>query len=95
MSAVLPVDVDSVYTLKKNEKGVVVVDVSSKMDVDEKAIGNKKGLPGQTDMKMRGSSSYQGTLQKDGTTGWLIRKKADMRFSGEVTQQGMTVPMSI
>jgi len=95
LSAVLPVEVDSTYMLKGNEKGVVVVDVSSKMDLDEKAIGNKKGLPGQTGMKMRGSSSYQGTLQIDGTNGWIIRKKANMRFSGEVTQQGMTVPMSI
>ena len=95
LSAVLPVEVDSTYTLKGNEKGVVVVDVSSKMDLDDKAIGNKKGLPGQTGMKMRGSSSYQGTLQIDGTSGWMIRKKANMRFSGEVTQQGMTVPMSI
>jgi hypothetical protein len=95
LSAVLPVEVNSTYTLKGNEKGVVVVDVSSKMGLDEKAIGNKKGLPGQTDMKMRGSSSYQGTLQIDGTSGWMIRKKANMRFSGEVTQQGMTVPISI
>lgn len=95
LSAVLPVEVDSTYMLKGNEKGVVVVDVSSKMDLDEKAIGDKRGLPGQTGMKMRGSSSYQGTLQIDGTSGWIIRKKANMRFSGEVTQQGMTVPMSI
>jgi len=95
LSAVLPVEVDSTYTLKGNEKGVVVVDISSKMDLDEKAIGDKRGLPGQTDMKMRGSSSYQGTLQIDGTSGWMILKKANMRFSGEVTQQGMTVPMSI
>jgi hypothetical protein len=95
LSAVLPVEVDSTYTLKGNEKGVIVVDVSSKMDLDDEAIGNKKGLPGQTGMKMRGSSSYQGILQIDGTSGWMIRKKVNMRFSGEVTQQGMTVPMSM
>ena len=41
LSAVLPVEVDSTYTLKGNEEGVVVVDVSSKMDLDDEAIGNK------------------------------------------------------
>lgn len=84
----LPIEMDRTYTVKGSKKGVVIVDVSSKRHLDDEAV-----LVGKVRMKLAGF--YQGTSEIDGTSGWMIRKKANMRFSGEVTQQGMTVPISI
>ena len=92
---ILPIKVDTTYTLKGNEKGVVIVDVNSKRDFDDEVIS-----VGKRRMKMAGS--YQETLEVDEASGWLIRSKANMRFSGEMKMagnnqvpQGMMVPISI
>jgi len=91
----LPIEIDGTYTVKGSKKGVVIVDISSKRDLDD------EGVPiGKVRMKIAGS--YQGTLEIDEASGWVIRSKANMKFSGEMKMaankqmpQGMTVPISI
>ncbi|MHC4395357.1 MAG: DUF6263 family protein [Planctomycetota bacterium] len=82
------VEADSTYTLKKIEKEVVIVDVSSKKDLDNEAVSLGTG-------SMKGSCSYQQSCEVDKATGWLKRNKAKTQFSGEITTQGKTVPTSI
>lgn len=86
--AVLPVEVDSTYTLKGNEKGIVTIDMSSKRDLDDEVVSFGKRL-----MKLPGS--YHETLEVDETSGWLIRSKAHMKISGEMIEQGMRMPISM
>jgi len=81
------------YMLDGNDKGVVSIDVSSKIDLDEDDFSDSTKKGPKPQMKMTGI--YHGTLQIDKTSGWMIGKEVKMRLSGQVTQQGMTVPMSI
>ena len=81
------VEADSIYTLKKIEKEVVIIDVSSKKDLDNKAVPPGAG-------SVKGSCSYQQSCEVDKATGWLKRNKAKSQFSGEITAQGKTAPTS-
>jgi len=92
LPSMFPSDIDSTCMLKAAERGVVSVDISSKIMLDEKGVPAKKGAPA---MEMTGTGSYQGSLQIDETSGWLIRKKTDLRFSGETKSQGTTMLMSM
>ena len=69
------VEADSTYTLKKIEKEVVIVDVSSKKDLDNEAVSLGAG-------SVKGSCSYQQSCEVDKATGWLKRNKAKTQFSG-------------
>lgn len=82
------VEADSTYTLKKIEKETVVLDVSSKKDLDNEAISRGAG-------SVKGSCSYRQSCEVDKTTGWLKHSKTKTLFSGEMTAQGMTAPVSM
>ena len=82
------VEADSTYTLKKIEKEAVFVDVSSKKDLDNEAISLGAG-------SVKGSCSYQQSCELDKATGWLKHSKTKTLFSGEMTAQGMTAPVSM
>jgi len=91
----LPIEIDGTYTVKGSKKGVVIVDISSKRDLDDEAVPIGK-------VRMKIAGSYQGTSEIDEASGWMIRSKANMHFSGETKiagnkemPEGMTVPMSI
>ena len=91
----LPIEIDGTYSVKASKKGVVIVDVSSKRHLDDEAVPIGKA-------RMKIAGSYQGTLEIDEASGWVIRSKANMKFSGEMKidankqmPQGMTVPISI
>ncbi|KPL21475.1 MAG: hypothetical protein AMJ75_09925 [Phycisphaerae bacterium SM1_79] len=94
------VEIDSTYTLKQKNAAVTVVDVSSKIDLDDEPASMKKGPFGPTKIRMTGS--YQGSFQIDRNSGWMVRKKTTMQCSGEVKTagnkqkpEGMTMPVSI
>lgn len=82
------VKINGTYTLKKIEKESVIVDVSSKKELDKEDIPRGAG-------SVKGSCTYQQSCEIDKATGWMKHNKARTQFSGEITQQGMTVPMSI
>ncbi|MBN2456924.1 MAG: hypothetical protein JXB29_10410 [Sedimentisphaerales bacterium] len=94
----LPIEIDGTCTVKGSKKGVVIVDVSSKRNLDDEAVPIGKA-------RMKIAGSYQGTSEIDEASGWMMRSKANMHFSGEMKMtgmagnkqmpQGMTVPMSI
>ena len=88
--ALLP-EIGVTYTLKTKDKQIISVDASSKIDLSDTPDSTRNSRRPQ--MKMKGLC--RGTLQIDKTSGWMIGKKVKMRLSGQVTQQGMTVPMSI
>ncbi len=79
------------YTLKGDNKGVVSVDVSSKIDLND--VSDSTGKKHTPPMKI--TVVYQGTLQIDKASGWVIGKKVKVQLSVQVTQQGRVVPMSI
>jgi len=99
LSSSIPVEVNGTYTLKAANKGIVSLDVNSKIQVDKKGVQDNHGPPG---IQITGTGSCQGDLQIDHASGWLIRKKAIVKFSGEMKMaqsqemsQAITIPMSI
>ena len=95
-----PMDMDSTYVLKDRKGGVAFLDVISKMDMgdeDSKLI-EMNGM--SVNMQMTGG--MQGNMEVDEATGWMLRSKTDMQFSGVLKiaasaqiPDGMTIPMSI
>ena len=88
---VLLPEISATYMLKEDKQGAITINVNSIVNLDKIPAGSKAGAGPQ--MKMSGS--YQETSQIDKSSGWIINKKATMLLSGQVTQQGMTMPMSI
>ena len=93
-------EVDGTFTLKEKKQELMSIDMNSKIDLDNVIISAMGSPQGQTKLTMNGS--YQGSFQIDQKTGWMIRKKVDMKSSGEIKMeanqqmpQGMTIPMSI
>lgn len=95
-----PMDMDTTYVLKGRKDGVVFLDVISKMDMgdeDSKLI-EVNGMS----MNMQMTGGMQGDMEVDEATGWLLRSKTSMQFSGAMKivanaqmPDGMTIPMSI
>ena len=79
------------YTLKGDNKGVVSVEVNSKIDLNDVSDYTKKKPTPPT----KTTGLYQGTLQIDKASGWVIGKKVKMKLSVQMTQKGTVVPMSI
>ena len=94
------VGLDCTYTLKEKTPATMVVDVSAQIDLNEEPVGAKDSALGSSTTTLKGS--YEGTLEIDPASGWLLRKKATMNCSGEVTMppnaqmpQGMTLPVAM
>ena len=90
------VGLDCTYTLKEKTPAAMVVDVSALINLQDQPVGGGDDILGSTWTTLNGS--YQGTLEIDPSSGWLLRKNAAMRCSGEVTMppsaqmpQGMTL----
>lgn len=79
------IEIDSTHTLKVHEKGTVSINVSAKRSLDEKPVVRKIG-PNKSSTRLAGS--YDATIKVDEKSGWLISKRADMRFTGETTLAG-------
>ncbi|MHC4118686.1 MAG: DUF6263 family protein, partial [Planctomycetota bacterium] len=88
------VDVDCTYTLKEKTPTVMVVAVSSRIELDNELVSSENSSLGSAWTNLAGS--YEGTLQIDPGSGWMIRKKATMRCSGEVrTPSSEQVPRAV
>ncbi len=98
--SMIPFEIEGTYTLKEKNQTDLTIDISSKIDLDNVTVPGMGSPQGQTKISLKGS--FEGSLQIDQTSGWMIRKKATMKADGEmkmaVNQQmpkGMTIPMSI
>jgi hypothetical protein len=99
LNAMLPAEVDSVYTLKEDKGNVAIVSGSFKRTMKDPAIDYNVG-PVQAKMKMTGS--YQRSSEIDKSSGWMIRSNSKLKITGEMKipgnaqmPQGMTVPTKI
>ena len=95
-----PVDIDLTYTLKQKKQGVAVVGISSKIELVDEPASTKDSPLGATKASVTGS--YEGSVQIDSGSGWMVRKNATMRCSGEMKMapneqipQGMTLPITM
>jgi len=79
------IEVDSIHTLGKHEDGTVTINAHAKRSLKDKPIVSKIGsLKSST----RLAGTYDDTIKVDEKSGWLISKRADMRFTGETTLAG-------
>lgn len=99
VSVGFPIDVDTTYILKARKDGVAVIDMISKID-----LGNDIPLAdtGPVQMSMQMAGTQAGSLEIDEATGWTIRGRISMQFTGvtkiaanEQMPEGMTIPMSM
>ena len=95
-----PMDVDTTYVLKDRKSGVALMDVISKMDMgaDDSKLIEINGM--KINMQMTGG--MQGDMEVDEATGWMLRSKTNMQFSGVMKiaaspqmPEGMAIPMTI
>ncbi len=76
-------------TLKKQEKGKLIIDSFYKRTLDNRPIRDKS-YPGMIFTII----DYRGTVQIDKSSGWIIHKEVKTSFSAELKNQGKTTPMS-
>jgi hypothetical protein len=95
-----PIDIDLTYTLKQIKQDMAVVGISSKIDIVDEPASTKDSPLGAAKASVTGS--YEGSVQINSGSGWMVRKNATMRCSGEMkmapneqTPQGMTLPISM
>jgi hypothetical protein len=98
--AAAPVDIDLTYTLKERKQGLTVIDLNSKIELVDETASTSDSPLGLTKANLIGS--YEGSLQIDSNSGWILHKKATMRCSGEMKMapneqmpQAMTMPVSM
>ncbi|MHC5061845.1 MAG: DUF6263 family protein [Planctomycetota bacterium] len=94
-----PMEMDTTNTLTECKGGIFTIQTEARIEPGDQA---KPIEMGGVKMSMRIQGQQNGTSQLDEATGWMVRSKADMKFSGEVKvegneqmPQGMTIPMSI
>jgi len=95
----LPVEIESVYTLKEVKDDVAVVSGGFERKMKDPVIDYGAG-PMQGKMKMAGS--YQRSSEVDKSSGWMIRSNAKLNISGKIKMpsnpqmpQGMIVPITV
>jgi len=76
------IDVDCTYTLKEKTPALMIVGVNSKINLDNEQVSATGGPLGSARTTLKGS--YDGIVEIDPTSGWLLRKKATMNCSGQV-----------
>ena len=76
------IDVDCTYTLQEKTPALMIVGVNSKIDLDNEQVSALGGPLGSARTVLKGS--YDGILEIDPASGWLLRKKATMKCSGQV-----------
>jgi hypothetical protein len=77
--SMLPDEIEETYTLKEKNRTFYTIDISSKIDMDNVAV-----TEGRSQAKVSLKGSYEGSLQIDQTSGWLIRKNATLKITGEM-----------
>lgn len=99
LNAMLPAELDIVYTLKEDKGNVAIISGSFERTMKDPAIDYNAG-PVQAKMKM--ACSYQRSSEIDKSSGWMIRSNSKLKISGEMKipgnaqmPQGMTVPITL
>jgi DNA-directed RNA polymerase subunit RPC12/RpoP len=90
---------DCTYTLRETRQAAVLVDISSKIEVNDEHLYGEEGNLGSSTMTLAGSC--EGSLEIDPGTGWMLHKTVTMHYSGEMkmapteqSPQGLTMVMS-
>ena len=99
LSAMMPVEIECVYTLKEVKDNVAVVNGNFERAMKDPAIDYNAG-PMQGKIKMEGS--YQRSAEIDKSSGWMTSSNVKLKISGKITMpgnpqmpKGMVVPINI
>ena len=94
-----PMEIDITNTLTGHKEGIITIQTNAKIESGDQPKPIEMG-PMKMTMRMQGEQ--KGTTQIDKATGWTIRAKADIKFSGEMKMepneqmpQGMTIPVAV
>lgn len=74
--------IDGTYRLKGSEKGTIVIDLSANRTPEEEAFSWVNNEGRKVGFKIVGFC--EGRFEIDQKTGWLVRSKVNMRFTGKV-----------
>jgi hypothetical protein len=77
-------EINGTYRLKDSKKGTIVIDLSAKRTAEEEPFSWVNNEGRKVGFKLVGSC--QGSLEIDEKSGWLIRSKMHMRFTGSVSE---------
>ena len=78
-------EIDGTYRLKNSEKGIIVIDLSAKRTPEEEAFSWVNNEGREIGFKLVGSC--QGSFEIDEQSGWLVRSKVNMRFTGQILEE--------
>jgi hypothetical protein len=99
ISAGFPMEIDTTCTLTEYKDGIFTIRTNSKIEPPDKAEPIEMG-PVKMTMRMKGEQ--KGTTEINEATGWMVRSKVNMNFSGELKMEpneqmpeGMTIPMVV
>jgi hypothetical protein len=94
-----PMEIEITNTLTGHKEGIITIQTSAKVESGDQPKPIEMG-PMKMTMRMQGEQ--KGVTQIDKATGWTIRTKTDMKFSGEMKMepneqmpQGMTIPVAV
>jgi hypothetical protein len=77
-------EINGTYRLKDSKKGTIVIDLSAKRTAEEEPFSWVNNEGRKVGFKLVGSC--QGSIEIDEKSGWLIRSKMHMRFTGSVSE---------
>jgi len=69
---------DCTYTLRENKQAALLVDFSSKIELDDEPLSPEAGSRATL------TGSCEGSLEIDPSSGWMLHKNVTMRCSGEI-----------
>jgi hypothetical protein len=78
-------EINGTYRLKDSKKGTIVIDLSAKRTAEEEPFSRVNNEGRKVGFKLVGSC--QGSLEINEKSGWLIRSKLHMRFTGSVSKE--------
>lgn len=94
-----PMEIDTTNTLTDHKKGIITIQTNANIETGDDAKPTAMG-PMKMTMKMKGAQ--KGTIQIDAATGWIVRSKMDINFTGEFKTepneqmpQPMTIPIAL
>lgn len=94
-----PMKIDTTNTLTDYKEGIITIQTNADIETGDDAKPTEMG-PMKMTIKMKGTQ--KGTIQIDAATGWIIRSKTDVNFTGEFKTepneqmpQPMTIPIAI
>jgi hypothetical protein len=94
-----PMEIDITNKLTGHKEGIITIETNARIETGDQPKPIEMG-PVKMTMQMQGEQ--KGTIQIDKVTGWTIRAKGDLKFSGEMKMEpneqmpeGMTIPITV